>query len=93
MGGGNMGVIFGTVLFMIGVTLILIGLAATMGFTSVITGTTIVWFIIFGFVLCVTGFFMTSAMRAAAPPVYGPGELAEWETHREEACLEEEEER
>ncbi|MCZ7575197.1 MAG: hypothetical protein M5U01_42145 [Ardenticatenaceae bacterium] len=50
--------LMGLILFIFGVVLMVVAFLAATGVTEVIQGLTILWFAIFGFILCVTGFLM-----------------------------------
>ncbi len=54
----NVGTIFGTILFVFGIILMSIAFLATIGRTDIISGFTIIWFTLFGFILCITGYVM-----------------------------------
>lgn len=61
--------LMGMVLFVFGMVLMLIAFLATLGITRIIESYTIACFMLFGFVLCVTGFVMA---RSVTRGVFGP---------------------
>lgn len=56
----------GIILFLFGLVLMVIGFSATIGLTNVIQGYTVACFMVFGFVLCVTGFVMARSVTGGA---------------------------
>jgi hypothetical protein len=60
------GAIMGLILFIFGVVLMVIAFLATIGITQVIQGWTPIFFTVFGFVLCLTGYVMARANVAGS---------------------------
>ncbi|HBY93950.1 MAG: hypothetical protein M5U01_17265 [Ardenticatenaceae bacterium] len=58
--------LMGIVLFVFGLVLMVIGFAATVGLTHMIESYTVACFMVFGFVLCVTGFVMARSVTGEA---------------------------
>ncbi|MCZ7570386.1 MAG: hypothetical protein M5U01_17615 [Ardenticatenaceae bacterium] len=58
--------LMGVVLFIFGFVLMAIGFSATVGLTHIIRSYTIACFMVFGFLLCVTGFVMARSVTGGA---------------------------